>query len=74
MTASDSGIGKATAVRLARDGFDVGVTWHSDQDGAEATAAEVRDQGTRARLIATPFNATADISSFRGTKSCVSAW
>ena len=48
MTASDSGIGKATAVRLARDGFDVGVTWHSDRDGAEGTAREVREQGSEA--------------------------
>ena len=38
ITGSDSGIGKATAVRLARDGFDVGVTWHSDREGAEGTA------------------------------------
>src|SRR5918999_255602 len=41
VTASDSGIGKATAVRLARDGFDVGVTWHSDREGAEGTAREL---------------------------------
>lgn len=34
VTASDSGIGKATAVALARDGFDVGITWHSDESGA----------------------------------------
>jgi NAD(P)-dependent dehydrogenase (short-subunit alcohol dehydrogenase family) len=48
ITGSDSGIGKATAVRLARDGFDVGVTWHSDRDGAEGTAREVREIGCRA--------------------------
>jgi NAD(P)-dependent dehydrogenase (short-subunit alcohol dehydrogenase family) len=48
VTASDSGIGKATAVRLARDGFDVGITWHSDREGAEGTAAEVREQGSDA--------------------------
>ena len=48
MTASDSGIGKATAVRLARDGFDVGVTWHSDREGAEDTAREVRELGSDA--------------------------
>jgi NAD(P)-dependent dehydrogenase (short-subunit alcohol dehydrogenase family) len=47
VTASDSGIGKATAVRLARDGFDVGVTWHSDREGAEGTASEVEVQGRR---------------------------
>jgi NAD(P)-dependent dehydrogenase (short-subunit alcohol dehydrogenase family) len=48
ITGSDSGIGKATAVRLARDGLDVGVTWHSDRDGAEGTAEEVRELGRRA--------------------------
>jgi len=48
VTGSDSGIGRATAVALAGDGFDVGVTWHSDEEGAEGTAAEVRKAGRRA--------------------------
>jgi NAD(P)-dependent dehydrogenase (short-subunit alcohol dehydrogenase family) len=48
VTASDSGIGKATAVALAMRGIDVGITWHADQDGAEATAAEVRSHGVKA--------------------------
>jgi NAD(P)-dependent dehydrogenase (short-subunit alcohol dehydrogenase family) len=48
VTGSDSGIGKATAVRLARDDFDVGVTWHSDREGAEDTAHEVEGLGRRA--------------------------
>jgi NAD(P)-dependent dehydrogenase (short-subunit alcohol dehydrogenase family) len=63
VTASDSGIGKATAVRLARDGFDVGVTWHTDRDGAEDTAREVLAQGGRAvmaRLDVTQFEEAAD--------------
>ena len=34
VTASDSGIGKATAVALAKAGMDVGITWHSDREGA----------------------------------------
>ena len=50
VTASDSGIGKATAVRLAADGFDVGITWRSDEDGANETAAEVRAHGRRAEV------------------------
>jgi NAD(P)-dependent dehydrogenase (short-subunit alcohol dehydrogenase family) len=48
VTASDSGIGRSTAARLARDGFDVGVTWHSDEQGARDTAREVEEQGRRA--------------------------
>jgi NAD(P)-dependent dehydrogenase (short-subunit alcohol dehydrogenase family) len=50
VTAADSGIGKATAVRLARDGFDVGITWHTDREGAEETAREVESEGRRAVL------------------------
>jgi NAD(P)-dependent dehydrogenase (short-subunit alcohol dehydrogenase family) len=50
VTGSDSGIGKATAVALAREGCDVGITWHEDADGAESTAQEVRALGRRAEV------------------------
>jgi NAD(P)-dependent dehydrogenase (short-subunit alcohol dehydrogenase family) len=50
ITGSDSGIGKATAVHLAQDGFDIGITWHADEDGAQKTADEVRGHGRRAEV------------------------
>jgi len=48
VTGSDSGIGRYTAVALAEAGMDVGVTWHSDEEGAEETARLVREHGVRA--------------------------
>jgi len=50
VTGSDSGIGKATAVELAQAGFDVGITWHEDEDGANEAAEEVRRAGRRAEV------------------------
>ena len=50
VTASDSGIGKATAVALANAGCDVGVTWHEDEAGAKDTAEEIKDLGRRAEV------------------------
>lgn len=50
VTASDSGIGRATAVALGTAGLDVGVTWHSDEAGAQDTAAEVRKAGAKAEV------------------------
>jgi NAD(P)-dependent dehydrogenase (short-subunit alcohol dehydrogenase family) len=50
VTGSDSGIGKATAVRLAQDGFDVGITYNTDEEGAQGTAQEVRELGRRAEV------------------------
>ena len=50
VTASDSGIGKATAVALARAGCDVGITWNSDEAGAKETANEVGALGRRAEV------------------------
>ena len=50
VTASDSGIGEATAIALAEAGCDVGVTWHQDEDGASGTAAAVRAAGGKAAV------------------------
>ena len=50
VTASDSGIGRATAVALAENGCDVGITWRSDEEGANAAADEVAGHGVRAEV------------------------
>jgi len=50
VTASDSGIGRATAVALAQAGMDVGITWHADEAGANDTAAEVRPADAKAEV------------------------
>jgi NAD(P)-dependent dehydrogenase (short-subunit alcohol dehydrogenase family) len=64
VTGSDSGIGKSIAVALARDGFDLGITWHEDEDGAASTAQEVQALGrsTETRqLDLTQLPAAADV-------------
>jgi NAD(P)-dependent dehydrogenase (short-subunit alcohol dehydrogenase family) len=45
VTGSDSGIGRATAIALAAAGHDIGITWHTDEEGARATAREVASHG-----------------------------
>jgi NAD(P)-dependent dehydrogenase (short-subunit alcohol dehydrogenase family) len=48
VTGSESGIGRATAIALAEAGMDIGVTFLSDERGAERTAEEVRSHGRKA--------------------------
>ena len=51
VTGADSGIGRAVAQLLATEGFDVGVTYHSDADGADATRADVEQRGQRGFVV-----------------------
>lgn len=63
VTGSDSGIGKSVAIALARGGVDVGITWHSDEEGARRTRAAVERAGARAavaRLDLSDLPAAAD--------------
>jgi NAD(P)-dependent dehydrogenase (short-subunit alcohol dehydrogenase family) len=50
ITGADSGIGRASAVALARRGHDIGITYSRDADGANATAEEVRSHGRTAEV------------------------
>src|SRR5215203_4358356 len=50
ITGADSGIGRATAVMLAERGWDVGITFRSDDEGARETAAEIEGHGRRAEI------------------------
>lgn len=52
VTGASRGIGAACALALARDGFDVGVGYASDADGAAATVAGVEAEGRRAHAHA----------------------
>ena len=45
VTGSSRGIGKAIALRLARDGANVVVTYHSSQDKAEEVVKEIKGKG-----------------------------
>ncbi|MCP3062262.1 3-oxoacyl-ACP reductase FabG [Myxococcus sp. K38C18041901] len=51
VTGSSRGIGRAIALRLARDGFDVVVHCRSKVEEAEAVAAGVRELGRAARVL-----------------------
>jgi 3-oxoacyl-[acyl-carrier protein] reductase len=47
ITGSSRGIGKAIALRLARDGYDIVLHYHQQRAAAEAVAAEINDQTCR---------------------------
>ena len=51
VTGSSRGLGAATAVQFARDGYDVAVNYHTSPDAAEETATAVRDHGCEAITV-----------------------
>jgi NAD(P)-dependent dehydrogenase (short-subunit alcohol dehydrogenase family) len=48
VTGSDSGIGAAPATLLAAEGYDVGLTFHHDEQGVLATARAIEERGQKA--------------------------
>jgi NAD(P)-dependent dehydrogenase (short-subunit alcohol dehydrogenase family) len=65
ITGGSSGIGRATALKLAAEGFDVGITYHSGKDRALAIAEEIESFGVRAVIapqdLGDPVRATSAI-------------
>jgi NAD(P)-dependent dehydrogenase (short-subunit alcohol dehydrogenase family) len=47
VTGGNSGIGRACAVALARRGFDLGITWHADEEHLKSAVAELSGLGAR---------------------------
>jgi 3-oxoacyl-[acyl-carrier protein] reductase len=51
VTGASSGIGRAIALRCARAGADLAITYRKNQSGADATAREIRALGRRAEVL-----------------------
>jgi 3-oxoacyl-[acyl-carrier protein] reductase len=51
VTGASRGIGRAIALRLAKDGYDIAVHCHNRRDAAEAVAAEICALGVTARVL-----------------------
>lgn len=64
VTGGGGGIGRATALRLGRDGFAVAV-WDLDRDGAETVASEIRDGGGRAIAVSCDVSDRSSIDAAR---------
>jgi 3-oxoacyl-[acyl-carrier protein] reductase len=61
VTGASSGIGRAIALRCARAGADLAITYRKNQAGGEATAREIRALGRRAEIMRTDVSRREDV-------------
>lgn len=60
ITGSSHGIGAATAVALAKEGYNVGITYCKNPEGAESVRAECRKLGVKAEIYGADFQVRGD--------------
>lgn len=61
VTGSSKGIGRAIALRMAADGADVIVNYHSDPEGAEEVRAQIAAMGRRAFAIQADLGSVTEV-------------
>ncbi len=61
VTGSSKGIGRGVALRMAQEGADVVVNYHSDPGGANEAVAEIRALGRRSVALAGDVGRVADV-------------
>jgi len=66
VTGASRGIGRAIAVRLARDGASVAVNYRSDAEGAAKTLAAVTEEGGRGMVVQGDVSSGAAVSALVG--------
>ena len=68
ITGASRGLGKAIAIRLAKDGFAVIINYQSNQEAAEDTLRQVQENGGTGELL--PF----DVSQPEAIENALTAW
>lgn len=61
VTGASKGVGKGIALELARQGWDIGVNYHSDTAGADATAGAIRALGREAWIVKADVGRSEDV-------------
>lgn len=68
VTGASRGLGKATAIRLAKDGFSVIINYQSNKEAAEDTLRQIEENGGQGELL--PF----DVSSAEAIEKAFESW